>query len=136
MKLLCLIFVYAFFSLGASISIYAQTTEENKKPVQIFKSTERDSLQLWFYDRATIMGLKDEKREEFYNIILYHTYKMTRLENKDKGYTPEEIRSKFEALIQKQHAEIKAILDDKQYPYYLDTYDKLLKGVYKRKGWE
>lgn len=102
----------------------------------VYKSAERDSLQLWFYDRATVMGVEGKKRDEFYNIILYHTFKMTRLENRDKGFTSQEIRVRFEKLLQKQHSEVKEILDSKQYNYYLDTYDRLLKGVYERKGWK
>ncbi|WP_298501655.1 hypothetical protein [uncultured Maribacter sp.] len=132
------IVAFIIFLVILSSPIYSQEDngQEKSKRVDIFKSTERDSLQLWFYDRATIMGVTGEKRKEFYNIILYHTYKMTALEKKEKGYTPKEIRSKFEELLQKQHSEVKPILDDKQYGYYLDTYKKLLKGVYERKGWK
>ncbi|TMM57076.1 hypothetical protein FEE95_11335 [Maribacter algarum] len=136
MKFLSLLFIFASVSLASSEFAYAQTPEEQKESENLFISKEKDSMQIWFYNRATAMGLKGEDREEYYNIILYHTFKMTRLEKKDKGYTPEEVRSKFDALVQKQHAEIKAILDEKQYAVYLDTYDKILKGVYERKGWK
>ncbi len=138
MKSFLKIVAFIIFLVILSSPIYSQEDngQEKSKRVDIFKSTERDSLQLWFYDRATIMGVTGEKRKEFYNIILYHTYKMTALEKKEKGYTPKEIRSKFEELLQKQHSEVKPILDDKQYGYYLDTYKKLLKGVYERKGWK
>lgn len=136
MKSLYHILVIIFLSGGLSNSGYSQTSQDNQKPVTIFKSTERDSMQIWFYNRATVMGLKGEERDEFYNIILYHTFKMTHLEKKDKGYTPQQVRSKFEELLQKQHTEIKAILDEKQYSYYIDTYDRLLKGVYERKDWK
>ncbi|MFS4491655.1 hypothetical protein [Maribacter sp. 2308TA10-17] len=136
MKFLSLFFIFASVSLASSDFMYAQTPEGKQEPENLFISKEKDSMQIWFYNRATAMGLKGEDREEYYNIILYHTFKMTRLEKKDKGYTPEEVRSKFDALVQKQHAEIKAILDEKQYAVYLDTYDKILKGVYERKGWK
>lgn len=134
-------FLYLFLNLvfllgGLSNSVYSQTNQDNHKPDEIFRSTERDSMQIWFYNRATTMGLEGDERDEFYNIILYHTYKMKRLENKEKGYTPRQVRAKFEELLQIQHAEIKAILDEKQYVYYLGTYENLLKGVYERKGWQ
>ncbi len=128
----CLLICVSFGS-----SIFAQlkdTSAINPKPA-LFSSSERDSLQLWFYDRATVMGLKDEKRDEFYNIVLYHTFKMKSLEKKEKGYSSIEIRAKFEELLKKQNNEIKTILDEKQYAYYLDTYNKLLKSVYQKKGW-
>ncbi len=133
MKKPTLYFQILFFFLFFSYSAFAQTQKTTQ--TELFSNVERDSLQMWFYDRATVMGLKDDKREEFYNIVLYHTYKMRALEKKEKGYTPEEIRSKFEALITKQNTEVKAILDEKQYRYYLETYDKLLEDVYKRKDW-
>ena len=121
------------FVLFVSSFVFAQTQDAKQ---DIFSSAERDSLQLWFYDRATVMGLKDEKRDEFYNIVLYHSYKMRALEKKDKGYTPEDIRKKFEELLAKQHKEVGALLNEKQYTYYLDTYDKILKDIYDRKGWK
>ena len=121
--------------LALFVSSFALAQTKDATP-DIFNSTERDSLQLWFYDRATVMGLKDEKRDEFYNIVLYHSYKMRALEKKDKGYTPEEVRKKFEKLLAKQHKEVGALLNEKQYTYYLDTYDKILKDIYDRKGWK
>ncbi len=125
-------------TLLLNIEAYGQNDSSTsaKAKTSLFTSQERDSLQLWFYDSATVMGLQDESRDEFYNIVLYHTFKMKALEKKDKGYTAEQIREKFEKILTKQHNEVKAILDEKQYAYYLDTYDKLLQDVYYRKGWK
>lgn len=136
MKFLTPFLLFLSLSIGLSNVSYAQSNDEKQQAGSLFESTEKDSMQIWFYNRATAMGLKDEKREEYYNIILYHTFKMTRLENKEKGYTQQEVRAKFEALVKKQHSEIKAILDKKQYAYYLDIYNKILKSVYERKGWK
>nr|WP_299170802.1 hypothetical protein [uncultured Allomuricauda sp.] len=134
---ICLTFCLIISVLSSS-SVFAQKDNNaNVNPKStLFTPKERDSMQVWFYNRATAMGLSNEIRDEYYNIILYHSYKMKGLEKKDKGYTPEEIRTKFDGLLQKQHKEIKAILDDKQYTYYLNTYEKLLKGVFERKGWK
>ncbi len=134
---ICLTFCLVISVLSSSGVFAQKDNNANVNPESsLFTSNERDSLQVWFYDRATVMGLRDDVRDEFYNIILYHTYKMRNLEKKDKGYTSEEIRTKFDDLLQKQHKEIKAILDDKEYTYYLNTYEKLLKGVFERKGWK
>ncbi len=119
------------------LSLQGQTkavSQEDK--VWSFTAKERDSMQIWFYNRATAMGLEGEKREEYYNIILYHTYKMARLDDKDKGYTPLEVRTKFDILIEKQHSEIKSILTPKQYTLYREKYDLILKSVFQRNGWE
>lgn len=123
------------FLLLTLVTLGSLQSQEKEHEKYLFTATERDSLQLWFYDRATVMHLKDDVRDEFYNIVLYHTFKMKALEKKEKGYSPKEIRTKFEELMTKQNIEVKAILDEKQYTYYLDTYEKLLKGVYERKGW-
>ncbi len=134
---ICLTFCLVV-TLLLSIEAYGQNDSSTsaKAKTSLFTSQERDSLQLWFYDRATVMRVENEKREEFYNIILYHSFKMRGLEKKEKGYSPKQIQEKFEKLLMKQHNEVKAILDEKQYAYYLDTYDKLLQDVYDRKGWK
>ncbi|WP_350286135.1 hypothetical protein [uncultured Croceitalea sp.] len=126
---------FLLLTLFTLSSLHSQETAQ-KNETDLFTTTERDSLQLWFYDRATVMGLKDNQRDEFYNIVLYHTFKMKALEKKEKGYSPEEIRTKFEALLKKQNTEVRAMLTEKQYAYYLETYDKMLKDVYKRKNWK
>ncbi|TAI47330.1 hypothetical protein [Flagellimonas allohymeniacidonis] len=124
------------FAILFSLSATCQKQIKNDKTNDVFNGSERDSLQLWFYDRSTVMGLNEDKRNEFYNTVLYHTYKMKALEKKEKGYTSDQIRQKFNELLLKQHKEVKTILDEKQYAYYLDTYDKLLRDIYDRKGWK
>lgn len=132
----CLIFCLLIYVLssGYAFGQYKDSIAVNPKP-NLFSQQERDSIQLWFYDRAIVMGLQGDLRDEFYNIIINHTQRMRNLSSKEKGYTPEEVRNKFEELLKKQNTEIKAILDDKQYAYYLETYDKLLKSIYKRADW-
>ena len=127
---LTVFFVLFFFS----VLLGAQQNGSNKEST-IFTSQERDSLQLCFYDRATVMGVEGEKRDEFYNIVLYHTFKIKNLGKKEKGLTDDEIKVKFEALLKKQNQEVRQLLSDKQYNYYLETFGKILDSVYSRKGW-
>ena len=82
------------------------------------------------------MGLNDRKRDEFYNIVLDYLGKARALQIKKQGYSEEKEQEKFEQLLKKQHEEIREILDEKQYAYYLDTYNKILRSYYKRQGWE
>ncbi len=121
-----------------SLTTFSQKKSEKSKmgTSDVFTSKERDSMQVWFYNRATAMGLNDESREEYYNIILYYTYKMRRLGMKEEALSEEEIRLGFNSLLKKQHSEIKAILTDDQYNQYLKKYDIIVKGVYKRNGWD
>ena len=120
-----------------SFNMHAQEMETTEtKPKEVFTSQERDSLQFWFYDRATVMGVKGEQREEFYNIVLYHSYKMKNLAKPSKGYTSQELKVKVEEVLEKQHAEVRALLDEEQYRYYLNTMNKIMAEVFKRRGWE
>lgn len=127
-----------FLLLPAAVSAQEDDSSSSSMNANkyIFTDQERDSLQLWFYDRATVMGLEDEKRDEFYNIVLNYAGKARALRKKELEYSSGQEQEKFEQLLKKQHEEVRAILDDKQYTYYLDTYNKLLKSVYKRNGWE
>ncbi len=137
MKLVRFATVALCLFLSANAFGQTQTTKDDEtNKVWIFTDKERDSMQIWFYNRATAMGLSDEIREEYYNIILYHSFKMARLDDKDKGFTPTEIRTKFDALLAKQHSEVKAILNEEQFGLYLKKYDLLLKSVFERNGWE
>lgn len=81
------------------------------------------------------MGLKDDLRDKYYNIILYHVYKMRRLDDKDKGYSAEKIKSELRRLRNNQDEEVKAILTEEQYERYTKKFDEIIKGVYERNGW-
>ncbi len=134
-------FIIAFISvLLMPVMGIAQEEASSEATVKaknyVFTDQERDSLQLWFYDRATVMGLKDEKRDEFYSIVLDYLGKARALLNKETGDAPKVVQEKFEQLLTEQHEQVKAILDEEQYNYYLDTYSKLVKSFYERKGWE
>ncbi|WP_411029705.1 hypothetical protein [Spongiimicrobium sp. 3-5] len=125
--------------LFLSVNSFGQTQttkDEETNKVWLFTDKERDSMQIWFYNRATAMGLSDDIREEYYNIILYHSFKMARLDDKDRDFTPTEIRTRFDTLLAKQHSEVKAILNEEQFGLYLKKYDLLLKSVFERNGWD
>ena len=127
------------FLLGAIVSLIglsAVAQQENSSfDAYLFTREERDSLQFWFYDRATVMGLKDEKRDAFYNLVLYHSYRLKKLRKWESDLSQDELIRRFETIIQEQNEQIHLLLDEKQYKYYLDTYDKILDSVYSRKGW-
>ena len=124
---LTLSFFYSFLN--------AQEDKESKQPRQVFTSEERDSLQLWFYDRATAMGIKGEKRDSFYNIILYNSSRVKKLLKRQDELAQDALVSKFEALLDEQNSEVRQLLDERQYQYYLETYSKMMDSVYRRRGW-
>ena len=100
------IFIIALVVFSTS-SVLAQDQAQKETLYQdIFTSQERDSLQVWFYDRATVMGLEGDKRDEFYNIVVYHTFKMKNLNKPEKKLSSEEIRNKVKKLWEKQNLEI------------------------------
>ena len=134
MRTLRLAFICMVFML--SFGICAQNKEiKDVERQDLFTSKERDSLQFWFYDRATVMGLQGDKRDEFYNIVIYHTFKMKNLNKPEKGFSDDEVRTKVQELLRKQHQEVRAMLNDKQYTYYVETMTKIMDEVFARRGW-
>jgi hypothetical protein len=129
--------LFLFLTLSFfNFALNAQEDIESKQANPVFTAEERDSLQLWFYDRATAMGLQGEKRDSFYNIILYNSSRIRKLVKREEDMNQDELVSKFEALMDEQNNEIRPLLNEKQYEYYLETYSKMLDSVYRRRGWQ
>ena len=58
---------------------------------------------------------------------------MARLNDKDKDFTEEEITVKFNALTDKMNAKMKAMLKPEQYVMHLETFNKILYSVDRKK---
>ena len=102
--------------------------KENEK-IQIFTSDERDNFQMWFYEEVNLMNMPNEKKDYYYSIILYYTSKMYRINDKDLGYTKNEIEEEFEILLNKQDKELKSLLTKKEYKEHHEIYDNLINSV-------
>jgi hypothetical protein len=109
-----------------------QEYEENK--VEIFSVKERDNVQLWSQEEVSKMGLSEEERSKYSNTILHYLSKMRRLDDKDMGYSKEEMIKEMDELVVKQNAELKEWLTEEQYKMHLEIYDEMILMIKNRIG--
>jgi hypothetical protein len=131
--ILSVISVISFNNLNAQKLNAEQKERENNK-VNIFSSEEKDNLQQFYTDEVNKMKLSDEKREEYYNILLFHTYDMSRLDDKDKDYSENEINKKFNNILDTMNSKMKAFLTPEQYVLHLETFSKIIYSVNRKKS--
>lgn len=120
-------------TVGFSQQLSEKQKEKEQNKVKIFTSEENDNLQRFYYEEVDKMKLSKEEREKYYDILLYHTYDMSRLDDKDKDYTEREITEKFNKLIDKMNAKMKALLTPAQYIMHLETFGKIIYSVNRKK---
>ncbi len=121
-------------TLGFSQKMSQKQKEREQNKVNIHTSKENDNLQRFYAEEVDKMGLSDEKREEYYNILLSHTYDMSRLDDKDKDYTETEITEKFNAVIDKMNIKMKELLTPEQYVMHLETFSKIIYSVNRKRA--
>lgn len=114
-----------------------ELTKEEKEyldyKVAIFSSEEKELQKLWYEDQMDLMKLKGELREDYQKIVVYHAYKMERLDDRDSDFNEKEIHQKLQEQINLMHKDVKFILDDNQYDIHLRTWKVILKAVYLEK---
>ncbi|TGV03525.1 hypothetical protein [Flavivirga rizhaonensis] len=127
---LCLILIA---TSGFSQKITEEQKEKEKNKVKIFTSEENDNLQRFYYEEVNKMKLSEEKREEYYNTLLFYTHSMSRLDDKDKNYTEKEMTEKFNELHDAMNTKMKALLTPEQYVIHLETFGKIMYSVNQKK---
>ena len=125
----------AVFLLACAIPDNVQQVKEDVK-VKIFTHEERDNLQLWYNEELKRMGLSEEKESQYNSILFYYIAKITRLDDKDQDYTPEEFKTKLNAYLAKQDADLREILTDEQFAIHQEIYGEFLRSAYRRWGLE
>ncbi|TXG39228.1 hypothetical protein [Seonamhaeicola maritimus] len=103
--------------------------EREKNKVELYTPEEKDNLQNFYAEEVNKMKLSEEIKSEYYNILLFYTHSMSRLDDKDKDYTQEEISGKFNILHFKMNEKMKALLTPEQYVIHLETFNKILYSV-------
>jgi len=137
MRFLKLPVISILFFLASILAVNAQNLtpaqkEYEKNKVQIFTVNERDNLLNWFTDRSKLMGLSEDKEDEYSGILIFYFVKMGRLDDKDQGNSKEEILQKMDILLKKQDVEIKALLPEDEYDIHQKNYDEFIKIIKKR----
>ena len=126
----------AVFLLACAIPARGQQQTKEDVKVKLFTHEERDNLQLWYNEELKRMGLSEEKESQYNSILFYYIAKITRLDDKDQDYTPEEFKTKLNAYLAKQDADLREILTDEQFAIHKEIYGEFLRSAYKRWGIE
>ncbi|WP_298551559.1 hypothetical protein [uncultured Algibacter sp.] len=103
--------------------------EREKNKVELYTPEEKDNLQEFYAEEVDKMKLSEEERDEYYNILLFYTHSMSRLDDKDKNYTQTEILDKFNTLHFKMNEKMKVVLTPEQYVIHLETFNKIIYSV-------
>lgn len=121
--------VLLLISFNNAIAQNETTNEETKEKIALFTSAEKDNIQMWFYERVNEMSLTEATSEQYYNIILYYSVKMGRLNNPKKAYTKKEVNSRFHSYVFKINDEVKQILTEAQYEEHLKNYGEIVRNI-------
>ncbi|MCX7548573.1 hypothetical protein OS188_11490 [Xanthomarina sp. F1114] len=141
MNYILTVFIAVFF-IGTNFS-FAQNEMSGKqmkrqatKVDTVFTVEERSKIDIWFNNRVNEMNLSDEVREEYDTTVFTYVYEMSRLNDKDKNYSVDEMHVEFDKLVDKMNADVKQILTKDQYINFLENFGKIARIIYQRFGWE
>ncbi|MFC2148328.1 MAG: hypothetical protein WBM91_07790 [Eudoraea sp.] len=115
-------------------NIKAQELSKEERKVEIFSSEEKDNLQLWFQDEVKRMDLNEEEMSQYSSIIVYYVAKISRLDDKDKGYSEQRFKKELNSLLAKQDKDLEDLLTPEQFEIHKEIYGEFLRSAYKRWG--
>ena len=131
--ILLLLFLSTTFMFSQERTQKQLEREQNK--FDIFTPEENAELQ-YFYDAIiNKMKLSEEEEELYYTILTFYTFDMARLDDKDKDFTKEEIRIKFNDLVNKMNTKIKVSFTVEQYIIHLEGFSEVIRLVSQRNNW-
>ncbi len=112
-----------------------QQKEDLKYKVHMFTHNDEELQRLWYEDRMDKMKLRGELREDYQKIVVYHAYKMERLDDQDSDLSVNEIKNKLQKQLDLLNADVKDILDPEQFEIHKKSWKAILKAVYQKKKW-
>ena len=133
-KLLMFIIFISFQSaLGQTLETEKQRKLQDAK-VSIFTPEENANIGRWLNIRVDEMEMNDGTRQEYDRIFYSYIYNMSRLNDKDKDFTHDEVVEKFDEAVIKMNKELKEILSTEQYINHLENFGAIVRNVYNK--WE
>ena len=90
---------------------------------------EFSNLSLWFYNELNEMKLTEDLENQYTSIFGMYTTRMSRLDDTDKGFTKEEIITKFKDLEGNLNNDINKILNQEQYSKHFEIMKVLSRAV-------
>lgn len=120
-----LILTLSFSNMNAqTIKEKDQQRQENK--VKLFSDEEFANFHVWFYNEVQKMELSEKADNDYLSILNMHLSSMSRLDDKDKNYSNEEIIEKFNEIMKKLDDDVKPVLNEKQYEQHLEIMEVVL----------
>jgi hypothetical protein len=80
------------------------------------------------------MNLNEEEMSQYSSIIVYYVAKISRLDDKDKGYSEERFKKELNSLLAKQDKELEDLLTPEQFEIHKEIYGEFLRSAYRRWG--
>ncbi|WP_136480267.1 hypothetical protein [Cognatitamlana onchidii] len=108
--------VIVFTSVGVSAQNFTKK-EFNREinEVELFTSKERDEIQIWFNQEVENMNMSKETLEAYESNLLIYTSRMMRLNDKDQGYTKDDIKMHVDEIVETLNNKMAEILNQEQY---------------------
>ena len=136
-----LLFLVTFlFSTSTVFSQDLKSAKEQRrqeaKVDTVYTVEERSNLGLWLNECVNQMNLEGEVREEYDAIVFSRIFEMSRLNDKDKDYTDQEIQTKFDDIVLKMNTDVNKILTKDQYIKHLENIAVIVRSVYKKFDWK
>src|SRR5690606_6419070 len=104
-----------------------QQRQENK--VKLFSDEEFANFHVWFYTEVQKMELSEKADNDYLSILNMHLSSMSRLDDKDKNYSNEEIIEKFNEIMKKLDDDVKPVLNEKQYGQHLEIMEVVSRAI-------
>lgn len=125
-----------FLLIGFTSMAQSTTVEKaNDEKEQIFSSKDKDYLQYWHYEQILQMDLTENERDGYLSLLNYYTYKMSSLGSSKYKYTDAERKTKFDELVVRLNNEMKELLNTHDYKIHEESFKKIIKIVYDKRGW-
>lgn len=128
MKTMKIIFILIFTLSFSHINAQSEKDQEKEDyKVSLFSDAEFANLHIWFYNETQKMNLSEKVDNEYSSIRSMYFFRMSRLNDKDKGYSTEEIIEGLYEIFDKLNVAVKPVLTEDQFSQHLE----LMKGVSK-----
>ena len=134
--LLSLLALFLSFSFSYGQSDSRKKERQERTVDTTFTKDEKNTIHYLIYDTVKKMNLDQNITDQYYAILYSHTYKMTRLDDKDQDLTPTERKESLSQINREMNAQLKEILSEENYNSHLDNFNTILKAVYLRAGWQ
>lgn len=109
--------------------------ERAKVQVEIFSPDENDRMFFWYEKQMDSMNLHEDARNEYYNAIYYHIYKMKRLDDKDSKKSNNQKKAAYEKQLSAMHYDVSQLLNPDQYKIHVDSWKQLTASIYRKNNW-